>query len=185
MRWRRCSTLPRRRVGGPRSPSWRSRVFVWANARSALERRVRPLHPCLQVGHPGGRVRWAEEGGGQPRRAAVAAAPPHPGRVALDVPARRARIWSSRRGAARPWARRASEGRSRWRRRLLGWRARSASARTRSSRVRDRPRLGGLNATTLARILGHTDASFTLRTYCSDQRSVEDVAADVLRASAV
>ena len=25
--------------------------------------------------------------------------------------------------------------------------------------------LGGLNATTLARILGHTDASFTLRTY--------------------
>ena len=45
--------------------------------------------------------------------------------------------------------------------------------------------LGGLNATTLARILGHTDASFTLRTYCSDQRSVEDVAADVLRASAV
>ena len=27
--------------------------------------------------------------------------------------------------------------------------------------------------------------SFTLRTYCSDQRSVEDVAADVLRASAV
>ena len=45
--------------------------------------------------------------------------------------------------------------------------------------------LGGLNATTLAKILGHTDASFTLRTYCSDQRSVEDVAADVLRASAV
>ena len=45
--------------------------------------------------------------------------------------------------------------------------------------------LGGLNATTLARIIGHTDASFTLRTYCSDQRSVEDVAADVLRASAV
>ena len=45
--------------------------------------------------------------------------------------------------------------------------------------------LGGLNPTTLARILGHTDASFTLKTYCSDQRSVEDVAADVLRASAV
>ena len=45
--------------------------------------------------------------------------------------------------------------------------------------------LAGLNPTTLARILGHTDSSFTLRTYCSDQRSVEDVAADVLRASAV
>ncbi len=45
--------------------------------------------------------------------------------------------------------------------------------------------LGGLEAVTLARVLGHTDPSFTMRVYCSDQRSVADVAADVLKASAV
>ena len=45
--------------------------------------------------------------------------------------------------------------------------------------------LGGLNPVTLARIIGHTNAAFTMRTYCADQRSVEDVAVDVLRASAV
>jgi integrase len=45
--------------------------------------------------------------------------------------------------------------------------------------------LGGLNPVTLARIIGHTDASFTMRAYCADQRSVEAVAEEVLRIAAI